>query len=691
MRITIRYKFLIIFLFILFALVFIAQQGLRNSSKMNHRLQSMYQENVIGLQEFSQLQADLHRLKGDLLEYRVATSPESRREEHQNITEQLARINQHLQDLTQNRNINNRSQNELQTLRKNWQQTAAFITRFTTIGTSATPAGIDSFLRSSLFPAFDQLTSQMNGIMQTKIDRARQTLRQSSNDYNREKQVAYVSIGFLVALSIIFSLLASSKLSRTIRYIATTAHQIAQDELPQLTDGIRKLSEGNLTSEMNIDMKPVTIRQNDELGDLGHAFNEMIDQLQQTSQSFQETMRQMQAMIRKLIENTRVLNDSSDHLSVSSEQSTQAIEQVSIAIHQVAQGASIQNTSIYEAKQEIEHITQAMEEIATGAQDQAASIERVAASITQMASQIQEVSESVRISAELSRHTEQSAKEGASTIDHAIELMMGIRESVEAVASQVDSMLHYTNQVNTILETIEEIADQTNLLSINAAIEAAQAGAHGKGFAVVAEEVRKLAERSGEATRKIAKLITNIQQGTQQTKKTMDQSVLQVEKGAQEAANAKEALNRILNSIVEVSNKVEQIAGATSEMAIASNDVEQAMNSVSSTVEESSHVLATIAQSSKKLKASMDEITRVSQENSAAAEEVSAMTEEMSAQIVEINNSVRDMKQVAQQIYTITSRFQLGETSPSNPDTNVRLYPSHPPETSTQPQPISLN
>ncbi len=663
MRITIRQKLLIVFSSLIILLIAMAYQSLYYSSQLNHRMQDIYTEDVEGLQEIGNLQTALSNIRGEVLEYYLSSTPMQRARQKEQLLEQLHYIQTHIRELQQSQGILNRQNDtSIQQLVSNWEQIHGHINQLFALMERANHDGeINQYINTTLFPGFAQLRHQIQQIMNSRVQEAAHRIAEARMAYGYQKRFTYGFILLALILSSVVNLLFSAKLSRSARKMAQTARTIAHTELPQLTRGMEHLAAGNLTSSVDIQLEPIPVTQKDEMGELGHAFNEMIEQLQQTSQSFQQTMAQMKAMVKRLIENTRVLNDSSDHLSISSTQSTQAIEQVSIAIHQVAQGASIQNSAIFEANREIEHITRAMDEIAQGAQDQAASIERVAASITQMASQIQEVSQSVRVSAELSKHTEQSAEEGARTIDHAIQLMLGIRESVEKVASQVEKMLSHTNQVNTILETIEGIADQTNLLSINAAIEAAQAGAHGKGFAVVAEEVRKLAERSSEATRQIGQLIARIQQGTENTKRTMDESVVRVEKGAQEAANAREALRRILKSIKEVSSKVEQIATATSEMAVASNDVEQAMTNVSSTVEQSSQVLATIAESSKKLKASMDEITRVSQENSAAAEEVSAMTEEMSAQIVEINNSVRDMKEVAQQIYTITKQFCTGE------------------------------
>ncbi len=663
MRIMIKHKMLTAFSIVIVMIVIIAYEGLFFSSGINQRLHETYQEDVLGLRKIGQLQTALSNIRGEVLEFYLSSNADHQIQQKAQLLEQMALINKQMQQLHQVHNSEGSSPNhQFQQLANAWNEARTNIEHLLQLMNESTASPeIHQFISATLFPNFAKLRQQIESIMDNRIQQAEQRIGEAQTAYQRQKQLTYIFIGLALLISIGLSIIFSSKISRSARQMAFTARTIAHNELPQLSSGMQHLADGNLTSSVDIQIEPIPVTQKDEMGELGHAFNEMIEQLQQTSRSFQQTMHQMKSMVRKLIQNTRILNDSSDHLSISSTQSTQAIEQVSIAIHQVAQGASIQNSAIFEANREIEHITRAMDEIAQGAQDQAASIERVAASITQMASQIQEVSQSVRVSAELSKRTERSAEEGATTIDHAIQLMLGIRESVENVASQVDKMLSHTNQVNTILETIESIADQTNLLSINAAIEAAQAGAHGKGFAVVADEVRKLAERSSEATRQIGQLIARIQQGTHETKRTMDESVVQVEKGAQEAANARKALSHILESIKEVSSKVEQIAAATSEMAIASNDVEQAMTNVSSTVEESSQVLATIAESSKKLKASMDEITRVSQENSAAAEQVSAMTEEMSAQIVEINNSVRDMKEVAEQIYAITQQFNTGD------------------------------
>ncbi len=689
MRFSIKHKFLIIFSILIFLMTVIGYQSLHYSRAINNRLQEIYTKDVVENQEVGKLELAISNIRGEILEYFLSDDAGQKEHQREKISAQINSIDNQLRRLATTQSASNQTR-FLHEIQKNWQETSHTIKKVLLHINTLPKQEVENYLNTTVFPSLANLRNQLDVFSHNNLQEAQRRIQEAQKAYNKSKTITFVSIGIALLLSVFLSVLLSSNITRSARRMASTARIIAKDELPQLSTGIEHLANGNLTSSIDITIEPITVKQKDEMGELGQAFNEIIEELQQASQSFQRTMTQMKAIIEKLVENTRLLNVSSEHLSISSTQSTQAIEQVSIAIHQVAQGTSIQNSAIFEANREIEHITQAMEEIAQGAQDQAASIERVAASITQMASQIQEVSRSVQVSAELSRHTEESARAGADTIDKAIQLMVNIKDSVENVASRVDNMLMYTQKVNTILETIEGIADQTNLLSINAAIEAAQAGVHGKGFAVVAEEVRKLAERSSEATRQIGQLIANIQKGTQETKTTMDDSVLQAEKGAREAANAREALNRILKSIGEVSSKVDQIAAATSEMAIASNDVEQAMNSVSATVEESSQVLTTIAQSSKKLKANMDEITRVSQENSAAAEEVSAMTEEMSAQIVEINNSVRDMKQVAEHIYSITSRFNTGITQESKGQP-ITVKSASQPHLFPNPHPVSYN
>jgi methyl-accepting chemotaxis protein len=165
------------------------------------------------------------------------------------------------------------------------------------------------------------------------------------------------------------------------------------------------------------------------------------------------------------------------------------------------------------------------------------------------------------------------AASGAQVVDATVKGMARIAERVKGSAKIVEELGRRSNQIGEIIGTIEDIADQTNLLALNAAIEAARAGEQGRGFAVVADEVRALAERTTRATREIGEMIKSIQNETKSAVTAMEEGVAEVERGSEGAAQSGEALQHILQRIDLVTQQVNQIATAAEEQTATTTEV----------------------------------------------------------------------------------------------------------------------
>jgi methyl-accepting chemotaxis protein len=237
--------------------------------------------------------------------------------------------------------------------------------------------------------------------------------------------------------------------------------------------------------------------------------------------------------------------------------------------------------------------------------------------------------------------------------------MEAIRAKVGLSASKVEEMGTRSEEIGAIVETIEDIASQTNLLALNAAIEAARAGEQGKGFAVVADEVRKLAERSSLATKEIAALIKGIQKTVSEAVTAMQASAVEVEAGVTRANSAGEALNNILEAAESVFKQAEDAGTAAAKVSAAAAELVEAVDSVSAVIEENTAATEQMAANSSELTQAIENIASVSEENSASVEEVSASTEEVSAQVEEVSASAASLMDMAKKLQLVVSRFKL--------------------------------
>jgi methyl-accepting chemotaxis protein len=302
------------------------------------------------------------------------------------------------------------------------------------------------------------------------------------------------------------------------------------------------------------------------------------------ARSITSAIAKMVAMIQELAANNLVIAD----MEITSQDE---IGKAGIALNQMKNNLRQMIQSIAGTA---EHVASASEEISSSATQQAQGSEtqkdqtsQVATAMQEMSSTVLQVSENSNKAAESSRQAAETARHGGVVVEETLGKMRTIAESVGATAKKMEELGKSSDQIGRIIGVIDDIADQTNLLALNAAIEAARAGEQGRGFAVVADEVRKLAERTTTATKEIAQMIKNIQDETKMAVTAMEAGTKQVEDGVKSTAQAGESLKEIIHMSEQVGDMIMHIATAATEQSSASEEINKNMEEIAKLVKES--------------------------------------------------------------------------------------------------------
>jgi methyl-accepting chemotaxis protein len=367
------------------------------------------------------------------------------------------------------------------------------------------------------------------------------------------------------------------------------------------------------------------------------------------------------AVVNMLNKLTQDLKESSVQLTQASEQAGQATQQIASSSQQVARGASDQAGALQDSLKAVEQLSNAIDQIAKGAQEQAQMIEKNVQVVNQVSSAITQVSANAENASAGARVAAESAQKGAAMSRETVKGMESIMKTMDIASAKVNGLGERSKEIGKIVAAIDDIADQTNLLALNAAVEAARAGEQGRGFAVVADEVRKLAERAQSATKEIADLIGGIQSGVAETITAMEKGTQEVAGGYELASKAGQSLDDILSRSKDMGVQVEQISGAAQQLTAMSSEMVKLSDSISAIVEQNTAATEQMSATARQVSRSVESVAGVAEQNSAASEQVSAAAEEISAQTEQVVASGSGLQTMAADFEKLLSKYKVAQ------------------------------
>jgi len=250
-----------------------------------------------------------------------------------------------------------------------------------------------------------------------------------------------------------------------------------------------------------------------------------------------------------------------------------------------------------------EQLSQGCHEVAGSSQQQSAAASTMAAAASEMTASIEEITQHAARALNMANQAEALAKDGGRVIHQVVSDMDGIARSAQQSAQVIRTLDKESEAIYSIIQVIKGIADQTNLLALNAAIEAARAGEQGRGFAVVADEVRSLAGRTSASTQEIASMVGRIQQNTREAVTSMEEGVTQVDKGMAVTAEVERAIREILQATLNTTELVNDISRTISEQSLASNEIAHQVEMIAGMSERNSQVIGKTASTTDELSA----------------------------------------------------------------------------------------
>ncbi|MEX3745228.1 methyl-accepting chemotaxis protein [Lysinibacillus xylanilyticus] len=534
---------------------------------MAKKSSEMYDESLLPIQYIGQLGSDISDIDAYILELMITTDANRNTELQANITESTQSIKELLEKFEDSYTGKEDEQKLLESLKSNRDEYFSTMTNIIDLASKDRNEEAYSIYIKASDDLIEKVETNVDKLMALCSDDADQL-----NKINEQSQsTTMLTSAILSVIAIIFFITLAAWIGRLI------VNPIKELQANMLKAGNRDLTvQGTYSSK-------------DEIGQLTQSFNSMINNIRNT--------------VTKVNETANHVASASEELNANAAETTKATEMVAIT----------------------------METIAHGSVEQLKNVSNTSNTVNELSTGVQQVAGNAQAVSELSGDSLSLVIDGMNAADQMNQQMMDITERVKGLSEVVDLLGKRSNDIGQIIDSITAIADQTNLLALNAAIEAARAGEHGKGFAVVADEVKKLAEQSAASSNQIEVLISETQKDTQKAVESMKLVTVGVNEGIKTTENTRTTFAAIQGAIQDVTMQVEEVSAAVEQMAAGTEEIVGSMNTIHS----------------------------ITKSTTAGTESISATTEEQTASMEEISSSAYALANLADELRDLAAQFRV--------------------------------
>ncbi len=648
-NLKIRTKLLISFLFVAFIVGTIGITGITSLQELSGNDARLYEEETVPIGIMGNIASSFNRQRVDILESIVSPNPQRRADQKKKALARDAEIDAWIPKYE--KFVYDKQDKEL--FAEFSTNYAAYESSRENIFALTEQNKIEEVLKYHETD-FDTVRYKVQGsmekLMQYTLNSAKERSEENAANSNASVKEMMIMVIFGILLALGTGRFLADYLSKNLNQVFERMGSLSGTCITNLAKESEQLANGNLNIKIVSATELLEIHSQDEIGQLSENMNKVITNTKGTIASVEKAVKAVKEMVdeinlivdasingklktrgnsekfsgsyKELIEG---LNRTLEAFTAPIDEQSKVLEKMSggdltvrmegeykgdfqtikLSINTLAgsfgRALSEVSSAIGAAASSSSQISSSAEEMAAGAQEQSSQTREIAGAIEEMAHTISQTTKNASTASNNAKSASEIAKEGGNVIKATIEGMNRISEVVKSAAFTVQELGEGSEQIGTIVQVIDDIADQTNLLALNAAIEAARAGEQGRGFAVVADEVRKLAERTTKATKEIALMVKKIQTDTTGAVDSMKAGTKEVEKGKELARKAEESLNRIINGALETVDIVNQVAAASEQQSTTAEQISKSIDGINNVTQESAAGIQQIARAAEDL------------------------------------------------------------------------------------------